>query len=77
MADRLVREVAGSPSQFHRAERCSLNRANRKRFATNDTRAPAPRVVLWPARDKWEREARHSYRASCFATLRGPTDAYI
>src|ERR1700730_2345921 len=34
MADRLVREVAGPPSQFHRAERCSLNRANRKRFGT-------------------------------------------
>jgi hypothetical protein len=38
--------------------------ANRKRFGINIARAPAPRVVLWPARDKHEREARHSCRAS-------------
>jgi hypothetical protein len=25
-----------------------LNRANSKRFGTNDTGAPAPRVVFWP-----------------------------
>ena len=38
--------------------------ANRKRLGINIARAPALRVVFWPARDKQEREARHSCRAS-------------
>src|SRR5580692_5804793 len=40
MADRQLRESPAGKARLHRAERCTLNRANRKWFCVNAARAP-------------------------------------